>query len=79
MACSSCEQGDKGSAENALVGTKGEPGPPGLPGPPGPKVSVFSSSDVRDCAQHQVCGKGKRLHSPAPTSDYLLKGFCRVF
>ena len=73
-----CKQGEKGNAENALAGGKGEPGPPGLPGPPGPKVSVFSSSElcvVRDCAQHKVCGKGQRLHSSVPTSDYLLKGY----
>lgn len=40
------KQGEKGTAENALVGAKGEPGPPGLPGPPGPKVSDFSFMEL---------------------------------
>lgn len=54
-----CKQGEKGIAENALVGAKGEPGPPGLPGPPGPKVSDFSFTEL--CAQHEVWRKEQRL------------------
>lgn len=82
-----CKQGEKGNAENALVGGKGEPGPPGLPGPPGPKVSVFSSGECffppASCLfwgivpSMRLCRKGQRLHSSVPTCWRDIR-FCRV-